>query len=257
MKAPLNRSVAVLGTGSYLPARVLTNESLRDLITNYDESHSGDFSTWVDRVTHIHERRFIESYDEDAGYMAAEASRHAPARALPPGGPAPVSVGGRGKGAERPPAAGLRIGFVCTGNTCRSPMAEGLARSLLTRRLGSEDLAAFGFRILSMGVFAGSGSPASEHAVEALAAQKIDISEHRSQPAVPEIVRELDRVYALTQGHLSSLKKMLPPNRVRHLSLLDPDGEDVSDPIGGTLDDYRRCAEKIRSALEARLDEWA
>ena len=77
MKAPLNRSVAVLGTGSYLPARVLTNESLRDLITNYDESHSGDFSTWVDRVTHIHERRFIESYDEDAGYMAAEASRHA------------------------------------------------------------------------------------------------------------------------------------------------------------------------------------
>jgi 3-oxoacyl-[acyl-carrier-protein] synthase-3 len=77
MKAQLNRSVAVLGTGSYLPARVMTNGALRDLITNYDEAHSGDFSTWVDRVTHIHERRFIESNDEHAGFMAAEAGKRA------------------------------------------------------------------------------------------------------------------------------------------------------------------------------------
>lgn len=153
--------------------------------------------------------------------------------------------------------AGLSIGFVCTGNTCRSPMAEGLARSLLAERLGSDDLAAFGFRVLSMGVFAGAGSPASEHAVEVLAGLKIDIGNHTSQPAVPEIVRELDRVYALTQGHLSSLEKMLPPNRTRHLSLLDPHGDDVSDPIGGTLADYRHCAEKIQSALLRRLDDWA
>ena len=86
---------------------------------------------------------------------------------------------------------------------------------------------------------------------------KIDIANHVSQPAVPEIVRELDRVYALTEGHISALQKMLPPNRARHLSLLDPDGEDVSDPIGGTFEDYRRCAEKIKSALLRRLDEWA
>jgi 3-oxoacyl-[acyl-carrier-protein] synthase-3 len=76
MKAALNRSVVVLGTGSYLPRRVISNGALRDLITNYDES-SGDFSTWVDRVTHIHERRFIESNDENAGYMAAEAGKRA------------------------------------------------------------------------------------------------------------------------------------------------------------------------------------
>jgi 3-oxoacyl-[acyl-carrier-protein] synthase-3 len=77
MKAQLNRSVAILGTGSYLPARVMTNGALRDLISNYDEAHSGDFSTWVDRVTHIHERRFIESNEENAGYMAAEAAKRA------------------------------------------------------------------------------------------------------------------------------------------------------------------------------------
>lgn len=75
MRAPLNRSVAVLGTGSYLPDRVITNEILRDWCTNYDDS-SGDFSTWVDRVTHIHERRFIAE-GEHAGHMAAEASRRA------------------------------------------------------------------------------------------------------------------------------------------------------------------------------------
>ena len=77
MKAPLNRSVAVLGTGAYLPSRVMTNAALRDLVTNYDEAHSGEFSTWVDRVTHIHERRYIQSNDEHAGFMAAEAGKRA------------------------------------------------------------------------------------------------------------------------------------------------------------------------------------
>jgi 3-oxoacyl-[acyl-carrier-protein] synthase-3 len=75
MKAPLNRSVAVLGTGSHLPERVITNDILRDWCTNYDDN-SGDFSTWVDRVTHIHERRFIAE-GETAGHMAVEASRKA------------------------------------------------------------------------------------------------------------------------------------------------------------------------------------
>jgi 3-oxoacyl-[acyl-carrier-protein] synthase-3 len=77
MKARLNHTVAVLGTGSYLPRRVMTNEALRDLISNYDEAHSGDFSTWVDRVTHIHERRFIGSEEEHAGYMGARAAKQA------------------------------------------------------------------------------------------------------------------------------------------------------------------------------------
>jgi 3-oxoacyl-[acyl-carrier-protein] synthase-3 len=76
MKATLHRSVVVLGTGSYLPSRVVTNEALRDLVSNYDEAHSGDFSTWVDRVTHIHERRYIDD-GETAATMGAEAARRA------------------------------------------------------------------------------------------------------------------------------------------------------------------------------------
>lgn len=153
--------------------------------------------------------------------------------------------------------AGLAIGFVCTGNTCRSPMAEGMARRLLQDRLETGDIASFGFSVVSMGVFAAGGTPVSEHAVSVMSDLGIDISGHRSRTAVPEVVRGLDRVYALTQSHLDSLRKSLPPNRSRHVVLLDPAGRDVADPVGGTLDDYRRCAERIREALTKRLDEWA
>jgi 3-oxoacyl-[acyl-carrier-protein] synthase-3 len=76
MRPHINRSVAVLGTGRYLPERVVSNEALRDLCTTYDESVSGDFSTWVDRVTHVHERRFIAD-GETAGHMGARAAEDA------------------------------------------------------------------------------------------------------------------------------------------------------------------------------------
>ncbi|MHC4452583.1 MAG: 3-oxoacyl-ACP synthase III family protein, partial [Planctomycetota bacterium] len=75
MKAKLNRSVAVLGTGSYLPENVVCNAALEDLIVGYDKEKSGDFSTWVDRVTHIHERRYIA--DETVAVMGTMAAREA------------------------------------------------------------------------------------------------------------------------------------------------------------------------------------
>jgi len=75
MKAKINRSVAVLGTGRYLPKRVITQEILGGMISNYDADHSGDFGTWVDRVTHIHERRYVET--ETAGDIGAIASQRA------------------------------------------------------------------------------------------------------------------------------------------------------------------------------------
>jgi len=76
MNLAINRSVALLGTGSYLPARVITNDQLRGWCSNYDEEHSGDFGTWVDRVTHIHQRHYIEE-GETAAHMGAEAARRA------------------------------------------------------------------------------------------------------------------------------------------------------------------------------------
>ena len=169
--------------------------------------------------------------------------------------------------------AGLRLAFCCTGNTCRSPMAEGLARALLVRRLSpappdsagsnptvsSRDdriLERFGFEVRSMGVAAGAGAPASEHAVDVLAERGIDIGQHRSSPALAEEVARFDHVYCLTDTHAEILRSLLPPGRGRHIERLDPNGN-VPDPIGGSLEDYRRCADVIRAALDARARDWA
>jgi len=154
-------------------------------------------------------------------------------------------------------AAGLRIGFACTGNTCRSPMAAGLARHAIAERLECVDISDFGFELHSMGVFASSGAPASAQAVTALAERGIAIGVHRSSAASIEAVQELDVVYCMTAAHVAALRLLLPPGRDGNVEMLDPAGGDVPDPLGGTLQDYRRCAQRIAECIAAHLDEWA
>ena len=161
--------------------------------------------------------------------------------------------------------AGLRIAFVCTGNTCRSPMAEGLAVRLIAERLGwkpergdpREHLALFGFEVSSMGVAAGHGGPPASHAVDVLRSAGMDISGHRSQPVIPERVATLDRIYCLTASHRAMLLGVLPPSAGERVELLDPEGSDVPDPIGGGPEVYRACAEAIAGFLKSRLGDWA
>ncbi len=152
--------------------------------------------------------------------------------------------------------AGLRIAFVCTGNTCRSPMARTLAHGLVAKRLGTSAVEDFGFELGSMGLSASHGSPASPHAVSAMAARGLDLSDHSSRMATLEILRDLDRVYGLTEAHVDALRAMLPPQRAAVVALLDPGGFDISDPVGGTAADYEHCAVRIAEALERRVEEW-
>jgi protein-tyrosine phosphatase len=138
-------------------------------------------------------------------------------------------------------------------------MAEALARTLLAQRLATKPdrLGEFGFSLQSMGIYASVGSPASKLSVQLLEEDGIDLSQHRSRPAIADEVLKLDRVYCMTRAHLDTLSLMLPPGRDGHLDLLDPDGIEISDPMGGTRADYRRAADAIRVALDKRLDEWA
>ncbi len=152
--------------------------------------------------------------------------------------------------------AGLRIGFVCTGNTCRSPMAETLARGALARALGTDSIGDFGFDVLSAGVFAGHGAPASAHGVTAMAERGLDLTGHQSRPATPETLTGLDRIYCLTEDHARALEAVLPPKLAHQIELLDPAGRDVLDPVGGTQEHYLACARAIESMVSERLPSW-
>jgi tRNA threonylcarbamoyl adenosine modification protein (Sua5/YciO/YrdC/YwlC family) len=152
--------------------------------------------------------------------------------------------------------AGLHIAFCCTGNTCRSPMTEALARALLSERLAA-DPGEFGFELSSCGVAAAVGAPASANAEVAIAERGLTLAGHVSRSAVPERLAEMDRIYCLTSSHRSALLALLPPGRAKRIALLDPDGGDVPDPFGGPVEVYRSCRDRIEEMLRRRLDEWA
>ncbi len=150
--------------------------------------------------------------------------------------------------------ARLTITFVCTGNTCRSPMAAGLCRAMLAKRLGTtpEALPDLGVIVQSAGVGGGPGAPATAEAVEACRRRGVNISGHRSQPLGYEVVNGSDYIFVMTAGHLEAVRSMLPlpPDR---LMLLDETG-DIADPIGGPSAHYEQAAEQIERALERRLE---
>jgi protein-tyrosine-phosphatase/tRNA A37 threonylcarbamoyladenosine synthetase subunit TsaC/SUA5/YrdC len=160
------------------------------------------------------------------------------------------------------PAAALeemsprRIVFVCTGNTCRSPLAEGLCKKLLAEQLGCgpDELAARGFLVHSAGLAAMMGGEAAPEAVEVARELGVDLSGHRSQPLTADLVAQADHLIAMTRSHVRTLSTHVagigPEPR-----LLSAAGEDLPDPIGCDQAVYRECARHILHHLEQLLPE--
>ena len=145
--------------------------------------------------------------------------------------------------------------FVCTGNTCRSPMAEGLAKHALAEMKGVPigELEAAGIRVRSAGVMTGGGSPASGQAVEAMSRVGVEIADHQSSALTADLIQDADAIYTMTDSHRQAVL-MHSPAAAEKTDLLDPAG-DIIDPFGAPVDVYVQTAEMIRDALARRLAE--
>ncbi|QDU33319.1 Low molecular weight protein-tyrosine-phosphatase YwlE [Poriferisphaera corsica] len=145
--------------------------------------------------------------------------------------------------------------MVCTGNTCRSPMAEGFAKHLIAQHLGitSDDLPARGYDIRSAGSFAYDGAPVSPESVQALQTHNIDIAAHTSSALTPDLIDKADLIYCMTDSHRQAVLS-IAPQAAHKTHRLIPD-QNVSDPIGMGLTAYLKTADMILAGLKNRLSE--
>src|ERR1041384_1783829 len=141
--------------------------------------------------------------------------------------------------------------FVCTGNICRSPMAEGLFRHAVR---GRGD-----YRVLSAGVGAVDGQPPSAHAVRALKELNIDIGRQRSRMLTSELVNQADYIFGMTHGHVDAVMLLYPQAAEKTFLLrefddtLDPFEKDIGDPIGGSYEIYLNCRDQIEQGIVSVL----
>lgn len=145
--------------------------------------------------------------------------------------------------------------FVCSGNTCRSPMAEALARKIIADRLRvpQDQIEARGFSVLSAGAYALPGSRATPAAVDAVGAMGADLSRHRSRLLTPELVNQADVIFTMGQSHRQAVTALTPAAATK-VHTLDPE-KDIEDPIGGDASLYRELAGELERLIARRIDE--
>ncbi len=138
----------------------------------------------------------------------------------------------------------MNILFVCTGNTCRSPMAEGLCR-IKAKREG------LNIHTLSAGLHAFVGDSVTENAVKAVM-KKVDISDHKARRVEESFLEASDMVIAMSDDHKLTLLAIYPQykDKVSTLSELAQSGGPIDDPYGKNQDVYDACARKIGRLLD-------
>ncbi len=148
----------------------------------------------------------------------------------------------------------MTVIFVCTGNTCRSPLAEALARQMAADR-GIE-----GVTFASAGISVLEGAPANDASMLVGIERGLDLSPHRARMLTPDMVDANTLLLTLATSHLSAVRDIAPGATVYLLDDYASRGEhrrSVSDPFGGGLEEYRAAADDIEAMLPGALDRIA
>ena len=141
--------------------------------------------------------------------------------------------------------------FVCTGNTCRSPLAEAIFRAMTQDRTD--------YLVRSAGVGAYSGQPASRHSIALARERGLDLSGHRSKALTIDLVEDATHIFALGRGHRVSILQDFPEaeDKLYLLTEFAADdrlrGRDIADPFGGDLEDYRQMMQHLDKCLPSLL----
>jgi len=137
----------------------------------------------------------------------------------------------------------MNVIFVCTGNTCRSPLAEGFFKSLLAP---DSDII-----VGSRGIAAVEGVPVSANSLVAASDMGIDISDHKARSLTLQDVEMADYIFTMTSSQARILKDALPHFAEKIYSLAEFSGcNDITDPYGCNIDIYRKCAFELSEAIK-------
>ncbi len=135
----------------------------------------------------------------------------------------------------------MNILFVCTANTCRSPMAAAIMEKIAIEN----DIDVL---IESAGIFAQIGERASDEAIAALDEMGIDLTYHRSKPVSEDLVKKSDLILTMTEGHKKILEGLSPKKVYSVMEYIGATG-DIADPYGGDIEEYRETAKEIYDVL--------